>query len=73
MEGDIDNPYWIIKNDKLTSQTKRITGGINGNYKVTNWWDVIARVGYDQYGTNDYTYITPGSAVGSALSKRPFE
>jgi len=63
LDGDIDNPYWIIKNDKLTSQTKRVTGGINGNYKVTNWWDVTARLGYDQYGTNDYTYITPGSAV----------
>ena len=63
LESDIDNPYWIINKDKLTSQTKRITGGINANYKITNWWDVIARLGYDQYGTNDYTYITPGSAL----------
>ncbi|MFT3934051.1 MAG: SusC/RagA family TonB-linked outer membrane protein [Chitinophagaceae bacterium] len=63
LEGDIDNPYWIINKDNLTSQTKRITGGINANYKMTNWWDVIARLGYDQYGTNDYTYIAPGSAV----------
>ncbi len=63
LENDIDNPYWIINKDKLTSQTKRITGGINVNYKITNWWDVIARLGYDQYGTNDYTYISPGSAV----------
>jgi len=63
LEGDIDNPYWIINNDKLTSQTKRLTGGINGNYKIASWWDVVARLGYDQYSTNDYTYIAPGSAV----------
>ena len=49
--------------DNLTSQTKRFTGGINANYKIANWWDVTARLGYDQYSTNDYTYIAPGSAV----------
>ncbi|MBS1639678.1 MAG: SusC/RagA family TonB-linked outer membrane protein [Bacteroidetes bacterium] len=63
LESDIDNPYWIINQDNLTSTTKRITGGINGNYKVAKWWDVIARLGYDQYATNDYTYIAPGSAL----------
>jgi ferric enterobactin receptor len=63
LEADIDNPYWIINKDKLTSKTKRITGGVNANYKITNWWDVTARLGYDQYATNDYTYIAPGSAV----------
>ena len=63
LEDDIDNPYWIINQDNLTSQTKRITGGLNGNYKVANWWDITARLGYDQYSTNDYTYIAPGSAV----------
>lgn len=63
LDDDRDNPYWIINQDNLTSQTKRITGGISGNYKIANWWDVIARLGYDQYSTNDYTYIAPGSAV----------
>ena len=63
LESDIDNPYWIVNKDKLTSQTKRITGGINASYKIANWWDVIARLGYDQYNTNDYTYTAAGSAV----------
>lgn len=63
LEGDIDNPYWIINKDELTSQTKRITGGVSGNYKIASWWDLTARLGYDQYATNDYTYITPGSAL----------
>jgi ferric enterobactin receptor len=63
LAADRDNPYWIINKDKLSSQTRRITGGINGNYGITNWWDVTARLGYDQYATNDYTYIAPGSAL----------
>lgn len=63
LESDKDNPYWIINQDDLTSQTRRFTGGINANYKLTNWWDVTGRLGYDQYATNDYTFIAPGSAV----------
>jgi ferric enterobactin receptor len=60
---DVDNPFWIINQDKLTSKTSRFTGGINGNFKITNWWDITGRVGYDQYTTNDNTFIAPGSAV----------
>jgi ferric enterobactin receptor len=63
LESDVDNPYWIINKNKLTSQTKRITGGLNASYKIASWWDVIARLGYDQYNTNDYTHTAAGSAV----------
>ena len=63
LENDIDNPYWIINKDNLTSKTNRFTGGVNANFKVTNWWDITARLGYDQYTTNDYTFVAPGSAV----------
>jgi TonB-linked SusC/RagA family outer membrane protein len=63
LEDDIDNPYWIVNEDNLTSKTNRFTGGINGNFKITNWWDITGRVGYDQYNTNDYTFIAPGSAL----------
>ena len=62
-KDDIDNPFWIINQDKLTSKTNRFTGGLNGNFKITDWWDITGRLGYDQYTTNDYTYIAPGSAV----------
>lgn len=63
LEDDVDNPYWIINQDKLTSKTRRFTGGVNANFKAASWWDITARLGYDQYATNDYTYIAPGSAV----------
>ena len=55
LADDRDNPYWIINKNDLTSETKRMTGGVNGSYKIADWWDVIARLGYDQYLTSDYT------------------
>lgn len=69
LESDIDNPYWIINQDKLTSKTNRFTGGISGNFKMASWWDITGRLGYDQYATNDYTYIAPGSAVSPLYQK----
>lgn len=69
LHSDIDNPYWIVNKDKLTSRTKRITGGVSGNYVVTDWWNVIAKLGYDQHTTNDYSYIAPGSAVAPLYQK----
>ncbi len=63
LEDDIDNPYWIINEDNLTSKTNRFTGGVDANFKATDWWDITARLGYDRYTTNDYTYIAPGSAL----------
>lgn len=63
LEDDMDNPYWIINEDNLTSKTRRMTGGVSANYKIADWWDVTARLGYDQYTTNDYTYIAAGSAL----------
>jgi outer membrane receptor protein involved in Fe transport len=69
LENDIDNPYWIINQNKLTSKTRRMTGGISGNYKIADWWDITSRLGYDQYATNDYTYIAPGSAVSPLYQK----
>lgn len=78
LEDDIDNPYWIVNQDKLTSQTRRFTGGIGGNFKIADWWDVTGRLGYDQYLTNDYTFIAPGSAVpimyqNGRLSKNSYD
>lgn len=65
-DGERDNPYWIINQDDLNSETKRFTSGIHGDFKATDWWNITARLGYDQYTTNDYTYIAPGSAVKPA-------
>jgi TonB-linked SusC/RagA family outer membrane protein len=63
LSSDKENPYWIINKDKITDKTKRFTGGLNASFEVTDWWDISGRVGYDQYATDAYTYIEPGSVV----------
>ena len=63
LAADRENPYWIINKDKFSEQTKRFTGGINLSFKITDWWDVMGRLGYDQYITNAYAYIAPGSVI----------
>lgn len=63
LANDKENPYWIINKDKMYDKTHRFTGALSGNYKLTDWWDVTARFGYDNYTTDAYTYIAPGSVV----------
>lgn len=61
--SDIENPYWIINKNKLSDALNRFTGGINANYVFTDWFNVLYRVGYDNYNSGAYTYIAPGGAV----------
>lgn len=63
LADDKENPYWIINKDKMYDKTHRFTGALSANFKVTDWWDVTARLGYDNYTTDAYTYIAPGSVV----------
>jgi TonB-linked SusC/RagA family outer membrane protein len=61
LASDWENPYWLINKDKVNDRTRRFTGGLNASFKIADWWDITGRVGYDQYITNAYTYIAPGS------------
>ena len=63
LADDKENPYWIINKDQLYDQTHRFTGSVNARLDITDWWDVSARVGYDNFTTDSYTYIAPGSVV----------
>lgn len=63
LASDKENPYWIINKNKLSDNTKRFTGAANASFKIADWWDISARVGYDQYTTEAYTYIAPGSVA----------
>ena len=63
LADDVENPYWILNRNVLTDQTNRFTGAINANYKVADWFSVDYRLGYDNYLTNNYTFIAPGGAV----------
>ena len=61
--SDTENPYWILNKNKMEDETERFTGAINASLKLTDWWDVSARVGIDRYQTSAYTYRAPGGAV----------
>ena len=78
LEDDRENPYWIINKDNLNDETKRFTGALNASFKITDWWDITARLGYDHYTTDGYTYIAPGSVVSpiyqnGRLSKNKYD
>jgi TonB-linked SusC/RagA family outer membrane protein len=60
---DVENPYWIINKNKLTDKLNRFTGTINASLDLTKWFNVMYRIGYDNYNTGAYTYIAPGGAV----------
>ena len=63
LSEDKENPYWIINKNNLNDNTSRFTGAISANYDITSWWNITGRVGYDQYTTDAYTYIAPGSVA----------
>ena len=63
LSADVENPYWIINKNELTDKINRFTGGINASLEFTKWFNVLYRVGYDNYKSGAYTYIAPGGAV----------
>jgi TonB-linked SusC/RagA family outer membrane protein len=63
LASDVENPYWIINKNELTDNVNRFTGGINASIDVTDWFNILYRVGYDTYNSGAYTYIGPGGAV----------
>ena len=63
LADDIDNPYWIINKNQLYDNTNRFTGALTASFNIAPWWDVTARVGYDNYTTDAYTYIAPGASM----------
>ncbi len=63
LSDDKENPYWILNKDKIRDKTKRFTGSINLQYDITDYLNVVGRVGYDEYTTDGYAYIAPGSVV----------
>lgn len=69
LADDMENPYWIINKNKMYDNTNRFTGAVNANFKITDWWDLTGRLGYDNYITDAYTYIAPGSVVKELYQK----
>ncbi|NLA15147.1 MAG: SusC/RagA family TonB-linked outer membrane protein [Bacteroidales bacterium] len=63
LASDRENPYWIINENNLGDQTRRWTGSVNANIDVTDWFNIVYRIGLDTYTYDEHTFIAPGSAV----------
>lgn len=63
LRDDIENPYWTINKNELGDRTERITGNLNANVKVADWWNVMYRVGMDSYLTKNSTKIASQGAI----------
>ncbi len=63
LASDVENPYWIINKNELTDKVSRFTGGVNTSLDITDWFNVLYRLGFDSYNSGSYTYIAPGGAV----------
>ena len=63
LQDDVENPYWIINKNKLGDDTERLTGNVNANIKVFDWWNLSYRIGTDSYTTRNSTLIAPQGAV----------
>ena len=47
--GIYDNPYWTANRNPFTDDVNRIIGNAFMRFKITEDWDVGAKVGVDQY------------------------
>jgi TonB-linked SusC/RagA family outer membrane protein len=54
MDGDrsVNNPFWIINNNKFTNDLERMIGSVHISYQLTPWLEVSNRAGTDFY--NEY-------------------
>lgn len=44
-----DNPYFVRYENFETDRRDRIFGNVNLNYKVTDWLNIMGRIGHDSY------------------------
>ncbi len=47
-----NNPYWTVNKNTTSRQRDRVFGNVNLTYQLTDWLDVMGRLGHDYY--NEY-------------------
>ena len=55
-----NNPYWILKKDRLTDDTERFTGNFNVKWDIFDWWWISYRMGVDSYTTENTNKLASG-------------
>lgn len=59
-----NNPLWTTNEQEDVATVDRFINNFKLTYSVTDWMDVIARVGLDTYSEQKDQFFTPGSAAG---------
>ena len=72
IDGDkaVNNPYWIINNNKFTNDLERMIGSATIDYKLAPWLTISDRVGtdfYNEYRRQIYKKGTLGQMDGKFL------
>jgi TonB-linked SusC/RagA family outer membrane protein len=45
----LDNPNWLVKNNKYQSEVNRVYGNISLTYDITDWLSITGKGGFNQY------------------------
>jgi len=56
----LDNPNWLVKYNKFTSNVNRSFGALNLSYPLTSWLTINARGGYNTYTDNQVSKVRSG-------------
>jgi len=60
-----DNPYWDRYQNFETDSRSRYYGNVNLNYKITDWLNIMGRVGMDSYDEVQEERLAVGSIASS--------
>ena len=64
--NDIQHPLWTINNSFTGQKVNRIFGNMSLKYDITKNWNILYRVGYDQYSDLNYYSQNKGGRVGGS-------
>ena len=59
----LDNPLWLVKYSRFTSDVNRSFGGLTLSYPLTDWLTINARGGFNTYTDDQYSNIRPGGVT----------
>lgn len=62
--NDIQHPIWTVNNSFTGQKVNRLFGNMALRYDISNNWNIMYRVGYDNYSDYNYLSQNKGGVVG---------
>jgi TonB-linked SusC/RagA family outer membrane protein len=62
--NDIQHPLWTVNNSFSGQKVNRIFGNMSLRYDIASNWNILYRVGYDNYSDYNYLSQNKGGVVG---------